>query len=351
MKVRQDRNALEQTHIGVRKSADTVRENWSGVAARAAAATHEALLASILAKRAALESALSACQAYQDAHEDVKDRARVWVEQLAAARQTIGSANAMVTGPLTAPGMGDLIALATRSKTAALAEEAEALARLKTLYMTRVEARAAFRAAISDIIDASAISARVIDKQKPHPQPKPNNSTPWELGQQWLTGTGPRHQEFTDDDPFTMMLREHDHVRAVEDRLRKALKAGTLRVGEIPEDFSYHLGGADGAGKYVADYSTLATGGATGNLAVTFLGSYELHPEVLSINPDGSATVRFVVTNESDIQSATHPPVIGYTDWWSQLIGNPLDSVFKHLGPMAPTSQTITWTEPIRPTK
>src|SRR5213593_2763303 len=57
-----------------------------------------------------------------------------------------------------------------------------------------------------------------------------------------------------------------------------------------------------------------------------------------------SGVVHFRVYNTSTIQSATHPPVIGYTRWWSDYIGNPLNNIFSS-GPMSKTSQTFDWDE------
>ena len=84
----------------------------------------------------------------------------------------------------------------------------------------------------------------------------------------------------------------------------------------------------------------------TGNLAVTYLGSYELHWEVLSM--DGNlAEVLMTVKNTSSIQSATRPPVIGYQSWWQNSVGRRLNNAFS-TGPMSPTTQTFLWTEFIR---
>ena len=84
--------------------------------------------------------------------------------------------------------------------------------------------------------------------------------------------------------------------------------------GKIQGNHNYNLGGLSGVPKYIRDYSTLLTGGLTGNLAVTYLGSYGLKYEVLSIDEeDGTARVHFTVSNSSTIESAAHPPVIGYT--------------------------------------
>jgi hypothetical protein len=49
------------------------------------------------------------------------------------------------------------------------------------------------------------------------------------------------------------------------------------------------------------------TGGLTGNLAVTYLDSYNLEYKVIGIQAT-TATVVFKVKNSSTIESATHPP-------------------------------------------
>lgn len=117
-------------------------------------------------------------------------------------------------------------------------------------------------------------------------------------------------------------------------------------VAPLRGNSNYKLGGLQGVPKYFSDYSTLLTGGLTGNLAVTYLGSYDLQYNVLSVSGN-SALVQFLVTNSSTISSATHPPVIGYTNWWNNNIGKPLDNLFSS-GPMSKTTQTFTWTETIR---
>lgn len=100
--------------------------------------------------------------------------------------------------------------------------------------------------------------------------------------------------------------------------------------------------------KYVNDYSTLLTGGLTGNLAVTYLGSYALHYNVLSVD-NGYATVTFDAYNVSNIGSATHPPWIGYTPLWNQWVATPLNNAFQNglfgTGIMQPTMQYFNWTE------
>ena len=170
-----------------------------------------------------------------------------------------------------------------------------------------------------------------------------NNTSPWELGFQWLTGFGPRDQDFTDNDPMTGMLQQHSWIQETRNLIANNIATG----GDLAGYNNYNLGGVQGVPKYVADYSTLLTAGLTGNLAVTYLGSYSLNYNVTSINPQsGTATVIFTVANSSTIASATHPPVVGYTPWWDQHVATPLNNFFQS-GPMSPTTQTFTWTETI----
>jgi hypothetical protein len=56
--------------------------------------------------------------------------------------------------------------------------------------------------------------------------------------------------------------------------------------GDIKGNNDYKLSGLSGVPKYIRDYSTLLTGGMTGNIAVTYLGSYGLKYEVLSIDEE-----------------------------------------------------------------
>lgn len=151
------------------------------------------------------------------------------------------------------------------------------------------------------------------------------------MGWEWLTGTGPRVHNFTDGDPFTELLRHHEHIQEL---------INDVCNGTLPQQgqFKYSLGGLGGVPKYLRDYSTLFTGGLTGNLAVTYLGSYGLSYSVTN------GTLDIQVTNTSSIASATHPPVIGYTNWWSNYIGNPLNGFFSS-GPMSATTQNFDFHE------
>lgn len=173
-----------------------------------------------------------------------------------------------------------------------------------------------------------------------------DNTSAWGLGWEWMTGTGARSHHFKDGDPFTKMLQKHEHISDTKTMIGGVINQGAR--GCIEGKNNYALGGLSGVPKYIRDYSTLMTGGMTGNIAVTFLGSYGLKYEVVSIDEkSGTAQVRFYVSNSSTIESATHPPVIGYTQWWSNNIGKPLNNYFSS-GAFSKTTQTVEWTETIK---
>jgi hypothetical protein len=178
--------------------------------------------------------------------------------------------------------------------------------------------------------------------------PGANNTNPWELGIQWLTGTGPRNQFFGPNDELTQLYREHDHVQDVIGFFDTWTRNGEYEIGHSYK-YDYALSGFDGVWKYLKDYSTLLTLGSTGNLAYTYMGSHTVRMTPIRENADGSVVWRYTAHNESDIESATHPPVVGYTEWWSDNIGAPLNDWVGSSGPMSPTRQTIDFTVTLGP--
>jgi RHS repeat-associated protein len=173
-------------------------------------------------------------------------------------------------------------------------------------------------------------------------------TTAFQLGQEWLTGEGPRTHNFVDGDGFTEQLRTHSNL---QDGFQKASDIAEIVAngGSTKLDFkqNYDLSGVEGVPKYLSDYSTLATGGLTGNLAVTYLGSYRATMNITNIDAKaGTANVQAVITNSSTVASGTRPPVLGYTDWWQNNVAPTANSFFSS-GPLSPTSQTITMNQTV----
>jgi hypothetical protein len=137
--------------------------------------------------------------------------------------------------------------------------------------------------------------------------------------------------------------QQHSWIQGTRDIIANNIAKG----GPLQGVNNYSLGGLQGVPKYFGDYSTLLTGGLTGNLAVTFLGSYYMQWDVSEVNLEqGTAQVNFHVQNPSTINSATHPPWIGYTQTWNTYIGQPLNNFFQS-GPMSKTTQNFNWTETV----
>jgi hypothetical protein len=171
-----------------------------------------------------------------------------------------------------------------------------------------------------------------------------NSITPWGIGWEWLTGTGPRERFFTNGDYFTELLRKHEHIENVRVEIIRALREGTYKPGLKP----YSLSGFGGVGKFIKDYSALITFGLTGNLAVTYLGSYRLSHKLITIDKGkGTAIIMFTVTNSSTIESGTRPPVFGYTEFWRNTAGKSMNSFFE-TGPMSKTTQIFQWEETLK---
>ncbi len=105
------------------------------------------------------------------------------------------------------------------------------------------------------------------------------------------------------------------------------------------------LGGIQGVGKYIKDYSTLATAGQTGNLAVTYLGSYSLKWKAV-IGSNNTVMIVFSVVNHSTMQSASRPPILGYEPIWINTVGKGINNYFS-TGWGSRTTQHFNWTESI----
>ncbi|HQK02574.1 MAG TPA: RHS repeat-associated core domain-containing protein [Verrucomicrobiota bacterium] len=171
--------------------------------------------------------------------------------------------------------------------------------------------------------------------------------TPWELGWEWLTGDGPRHRDFGPGYYMAEGLRQHEHVKDSIDKMKTEIffRCQSCKNGDFTKSYPYSLAGWGGVLKYLHDYSTLGTGGMTGNLVVTYLGSYGLNITASDIKcAKGTAKLSFLVNNSSTAASGTRPPVLGYTEWWQNNIAPFINDWFSS-GGMSKTTQTFRRTE------
>jgi hypothetical protein len=182
--------------------------------------------------------------------------------------------------------------------------------------------------------------------------------TPWDVGVEWLTGLGPARRDFIEGDFMVRKLREHDHINDTKEIISAELSARCFTCRAKPYRMSnpYSLAGYQGILKYMKDYSTLGTAGMTGNLVVTYLGSYSLRVHVTNIAcREGTAQAVMYVDNTSSLASGTRPPVIGYTKWYTKYISPFINAQTARIPtlpmatrrPMSPTRQTLTWNEQV----
>jgi RHS repeat-associated protein len=185
-----------------------------------------------------------------------------------------------------------------------------------------------------------------------------NDANVWNLGWEWLTGTGPRNQVFHNGDPLTNNLEQDDQIKSDVNQVRSILasQGSSVRAGEAVNPlsvggFDNELGGWDGVEKYASDATSLVDGGLTGNQTGAYLGSFGVKVKVVQVCDDHSAVVRFTVNNASTLGSALHLP------FYSELeaIGLPTnqltafeDSLPGKTGPLSKTTQTIIFTQRIK---
>lgn len=175
-------------------------------------------------------------------------------------------------------------------------------------------------------------------------------TTPFQLGVEWLTCKGAKSRDFTSGDYIVELYKQHQHYKDAMSDVTGRLQSPKSDPSWLDYGYPYELKGVEGVGKYVQDYSTLATGGATGNLMFTYLGSHSLWIEVTANDVERRvATVTFTVHNMSTLESGTRPPVIGYQEWYQNSVGNFLNTkVAGRTGATSETEQVFQWTETIK---
>lgn len=193
--------------------------------------------------------------------------------------------------------------------------------------------------------DKLAPPSRSFAQQRQAKPPARDDAGYYQLGWEWLSETGPRRHDFGPDDPATQVLRKHHFLQGVRDKVA----TGAIKPGKAQAQ-SYALGGWKGVPEFIKAYSAVPTGGASGNLAAAYLGSYKLTPDVRGIDKEGIATADFTVENTSSLASALHPPVLGYKPFYRDYV-DPLINSLRRSGPGSATTQTFHWTEkiPTRP--
>ncbi|MER6994809.1 hypothetical protein [Streptomyces sp. NPDC000410] len=175
---------------------------------------------------------------------------------------------------------------------------------------------------------------RVLDGKAPYPGVK--NEGPYDLGLDWVTGSGPRHREYGAGDEMTEAIRSSVSMKQLrEDTLAEWRKDG---MAEGSVSYSISADGKLGALKKLifTDIPAIVTADED-HLGEAFVGSYSLGYKVQGQDPDGSLVVEYTLDNKTSNESFLH--YVGYYEW--------LEKFNREEGAFSTVSQKITWTERI----
>jgi hypothetical protein len=184
---------------------------------------------------------------------------------------------------------------------------------------------------------------------------EPDMTEPWDVGSEFMTGTGPQVHVFHDGDKFLEQLKQSDHLRKVQEELKSKLHDQCYTCDETPiydGKAGRSLGGLKGVAVYLEDWLVNAPASVTRtdkffgvNPSTVYLGSFGMEYWVKPIDCcEGRATVRFHAWNSSTLVSLTRPPVTGYIswlDWPRRKVMDWLDDVL----PQRPVYQIFYWEE------
>jgi RHS repeat-associated protein len=187
----------------------------------------------------------------------------------------------------------------------------------------------------------------------PPPMPGIDNTGPYQLGWEWLTGNGPARRYFGPGSMLIPFLQQHQHVVDVRQELINQIsRYCACESDKTILHWDYSVGGVDGIFLYLKDYSELVKDGlqraidrdraVEGNVVVAFLGSFGAKGYLSDIecmkDGGGTATARFQLWNTSSIQSATHPPLLGYFDFWQKYIEPIIGDIHEEIFPVNPVT-------------
>lgn len=86
-----------------------------------------------------------------------------------------------------------------------------------------------------------------------------------------------------------------------------------------------------------------------GNMAASVMGSFEFSWEKTGVDYNGNAIVVCHLSNPMSAKSLLKVPLIGYTDFWRENVGNKINAYFNseanETGIMQTVKINMTWTE------
>lgn len=131
---------------------------------------------------------------------------------------------------------------------------------------------------------------------------KPDETSAFALGWEWVAGKGPRQRVFREGDKVTTQIQSSPEVIEARGKMARRIARADFR------DLAF---GRNAGAEPVLTYPVNFAVDLFKNPTRAFLGSYGAKAEIMEVNED-SAVVRYTITNKSGLESASRLPVFGY---------------------------------------
>lgn len=204
-------------------------------------------------------------------------------------------------------------------------------------------------------VEWSTIVANRFTEQAPN-----NELTPLHSVKEFITGRAPLERNLSENDEFVKQIKKSSRLKGIYRKIAKAIANGIESSSEDQnENYNFSLGDDKllqifcFAQDVATTYATIRygdwAGNLVGNMAASVMGSFEFSWEKTGVDYNGNAIVVCHLSNPMSANSLLKVPLIGYTDFWRENVGNKINAYFNSEANEAGIMQTVninmTWTE------
>ena len=204
-------------------------------------------------------------------------------------------------------------------------------------------------------VEWSTIVANRFTEQAPN-----NELTPLHSVKEFITGRSPLERNLSENDEFVKQIKKSSRLKGIYRKIAKAIANGIESSSEDQnENYNFSLGDDKllqifcFAQDVATTYATIRygdwAGNLVGNMAASVMGSFEFSWEKTGVDYNGNAIVVCHLSNPMSANSLLKVPLIGYTDFWRENVGNKINAYFNseanETGIMQTVNINMTWTE------
>ncbi len=204
-------------------------------------------------------------------------------------------------------------------------------------------------------VEWSTIVANRFTEQAPN-----NELTPLHSVKEFITGRAPLERNLSENDEFVKQIKKSSRLKGIYRKIAKAIANGIESSSEDQnENYNFSLGNDKFlqffcfAQDVATTYATIRygdrAGNLVGNMAASVMGSFEFSWEKTGVDYNGNAIVVCHLSNPMSANSLLKVPLIGYTDFWRENVGNKINAYFNseanETGIMQTVNINMTWTE------